>query len=120
MDKIFIEGLKLFAYHGVNPEEQEDGQYFLLDIEVHTDFEKAALKDDLNETVSYAQMIKCIRRVFCAQKDALIERASRRVADALLEEFPKLQSVKVRCRKPDAPMKAEFNFVAVETTVTRK
>ena len=26
MDKIYIENLKIFAYHGVNPEEKENGQ----------------------------------------------------------------------------------------------
>lgn len=26
MDKIIVNGLKLYAYHGVNPEEKEDGQ----------------------------------------------------------------------------------------------
>lgn len=28
MDKIIVNGLKLYAYHGVNPEEKEDGQLF--------------------------------------------------------------------------------------------
>lgn len=120
MDKIYIQGLKLFAYHGVNPEEQEDGQYFVLDIEAQTSLERAGLSDDLDETVSYAQMIKTVRRVFLSEKNKLIERASRRVADALLEEFPLLTSVKVRCRKPDAPMKAEFEYVAVEINVNRQ
>ena len=120
MDKIYIHGLKLFAYHGVNPEEQEDGQYFVLDIEAQTSLERAGLSDDLDETVSYAQMIKTIRRVFLREKNKLIERASRRVADALLEEFPLLMSVKVKCRKPDAPMKAEFEYVAVEINVERQ
>ena len=32
MDKIIVNGLKLYAYHGVNPEEKEDGQLFILDI----------------------------------------------------------------------------------------
>ena len=32
MDEIYIKGLKIFAYHGVNPEETENGQEFELDI----------------------------------------------------------------------------------------
>ena len=32
MDKIMIRGLRVFAYHGVNPEEKEKGQPFELDI----------------------------------------------------------------------------------------
>ncbi|MBQ8077343.1 MAG: dihydroneopterin aldolase, partial [Eubacterium sp.] len=33
MDKITIKDLKLFAYHGVNPEEKESGQNFFIDID---------------------------------------------------------------------------------------
>ena len=32
MDQIIIKGLRLFAYHGVNPEEKEQGQDFVFDI----------------------------------------------------------------------------------------
>lgn len=113
MDKIIINSLRLFAYHGVNPEEQEDGQFFILDIEADIPLSKAGESDDLNDTVSYAQMIKCARRVFSSQKDKLIERAARRVADALLEEFPPIEGVRVTCKKPDAPMTADFGFAAV-------
>ena len=51
--------------------------------------------------------------ILTKQKDRLIERAARRVADALLEEFPPLSGVRVTCKKPDAPMKADFAFAAV-------
>ena len=114
MDKIIIDSLRLFAYHGVNPEEQEDGQFFILDIEADIPLSKAGESDDLNDTVSYAQMIKCARRVFSSQKDA------RRVADALLEEFPPIEGVRVTCKKPDAPMKADFGFAAVSIYRERK
>ena len=115
MDKIIINSLRLFAYHGVNPEEQEDGQFFILDIEADIPLSKAGESDDLNDTVSYAQMIKCARRVFSSQKDKLIERA-----DALLEEFPPIEGVRVTCKKPDAPMKADFGFAAVSIYRERK
>lgn len=120
MDKIIIDSLRLFAYHGVNPEEQEDGQFFILDIEADIPLSKAGESDDLNDTVSYAQMIKCARRVFSSQKDKLIEHAARRVADALLEEFPPIEGVRVTCKKPDAPMKADFGFAAVSIYRERK
>ena len=34
MDQIIIKGLRLFAYHGVNPEEKEQGQEFSKEISV--------------------------------------------------------------------------------------
>lgn len=59
-------------------------------------------------------MIKTASAAFLAQKDDLIERAAQRVADALLSEYPKIDTVNVTVKKPDAPMKAVFDYAAVE------
>lgn len=55
MDKIIIKGLRLFAYHGVNPEEKEQGQDFVLDIAVSVNMNRACSSDDVEDTVSYAK-----------------------------------------------------------------
>ena len=119
MDKIYINGLTLFAYHGVNPEEKECGQKFVLDITAQLDLNKARISDNLDDTVSYAKMLKRASAIFLSQKDDLLERAAERVAAGLLEEFDKLYSVTVLLKKPDAPIKADFDYVAVEITKTR-
>ena len=112
-DEIIIEGLKIFAYHGVNPEEKQYGQTFVLDITAAVDLRQAGQSDDLNDTVSYAQMIKVARRVFTQESNDLLERAAQRVADALFAEFPPVTALTVTLRKPDAPIKAEFDAVGV-------
>ncbi|HBL40809.1 MAG TPA: dihydroneopterin aldolase [Ruminococcaceae bacterium] len=114
MDKIIIKGLKVFAYHGVNEEETQFGQNFLLDIEAQADLSQAGKTDNLNDTVSYAQMMKTVRRVMTEENNQLLERAAQRTADALLREFDRLESVKIRLMKPEAPMKAELAYTAVE------
>ncbi len=113
MDKIFIENLELYAYHGVNPEEKENGQRFFLDITAAADLREAGLSDDLSDTVSYAKIIKTAATVFCAEKNDLIERAAQRVADALLSEYGRLSAVKIAVKKPDAPITATFETVGV-------
>lgn len=120
MDKIIIKGLRVFARHGVNEEETVFGQHFVLDIEAQADLTRAGLTDELDDTVSYAQIIKTVRRVMTEQNDKLLERAARRVADALLAEFDRIEAVKIRLMKPDAPIKAEFDYVAIETERTRE
>ena len=120
MDKIIIKGLRVFARHGVNEEETLYGQPFLLDIETMADLTQAGQTDELGDTVSYAQLIKTVRRVMTEQNDKLLERAAARVADALLAEYDRLASVKIRLMKPDAPIRAEFDYVAIETERTRK
>ena len=114
MDKILIRDLKIFAYHGVNPEEKEDGQNFVFDIDAFVDISVPCVSDNVEDTVSYAKIIKQTVRVFTAQKDDLLERAAQRVADSLFESFDKIQALRIVLKKPEAPIKADFGYVGVE------
>lgn len=114
MDKIIINNLKIYAYHGVNPEEKIEGQNFFLDIVCKLDLQKPCHSDNVDDTVSYAQIIKLVKKVFVAQKYNLIEKAAQVIADAILEDFSQIKEVKIALKKPEAPMKADFCYVAVE------
>ncbi len=120
MDKIIVKGLKLFAYHGVNPEEKVDGQNFVLDITATIDATKAKNTDNVDDTVSYAKIIKTARAVFTEKSYDLIEAAANKVGVVIMETFPLLESVTVLLKKPEAPIKAEFDYVAVEISVNRR
>lgn len=118
-DKIIIKGLRLFAYHGVNPEEKEQGQEFELDITLFADLSAACESDDVENTVSYAKVVKTVSRVFLQKKHDLIESAAEAVAQAVLGEYALVQSVCVRLKKPHAPVSADFDYMAVEITRSR-
>ncbi len=120
MEKIIIKGLKLFAYHGVNPEEKVDGQNFVLDITATLNADKAKQTDNVDDTVSYAKILKTARAVFCEKSYDLIETAANKVGMAIMETYPSLDSVTVLLMKPEAPIKAEFEYVAVEETIKRE
>ena len=119
MDKIIIKNLHIFAYHGCNPEEKENGQDFYLDIICQLPLEKPSKTDCLDDTVSYAKITKTAIREFTAEKFDLIEKAAGRVCDAILEDFTQILSVTVTVKKPQAPVKAEFEYMAVEITRSR-
>lgn len=114
MGKIMIKGLKVYAYHGVNPEEKRDGQPFVLDIVMENDLSKAGETDDLNDTVSYAKAMKTAIRVMNEKSYDLLEKVAQRVADQILIEYPSIMSVDVLLKKPQAPIKADFDYVAVQ------
>lgn len=114
MDKIIIKDLKLYAYHGVNPEEKVEGQNFIIDIICKIDLKKPCQTDDVNDTVSYAQVIKLVKKVFTAEKYDLLEKVAQVVADAILDSFEQIKKVEITLKKPEAPIKAEFGYVAVE------
>ena len=51
-DKIILQGIRLYGFHGVNAEEKILGQIYLVDCEVTLDLSKAGIADNLTETVS--------------------------------------------------------------------
>ena len=120
MEKIIVKGLRLKAYHGVNPEEKVNGQMFELDITALIDAKSANASDALDDTVSYAKIIKTARAVFTAESYNLIEYASNKVAMEIMKTYPKLKSVTVLLKNPEAPISADFDYVAVEETITRE
>lgn len=113
MDTITVKGLELFAYHGVNPEEKENGQPFIIDFQYALPLENACRSDNLADTVSYAKVVKTITKAFCAEKYDLIEKAAQAVCDAVLAEFAPVQQVEITLKKPAAPVSATFEYMAV-------
>lgn len=120
MDKILIRNLKIFAYHGVNPEEKVQGQNFILDIDAFVDISVPCKTDSVDDTVSYADIIEETVRIFTSRKYDLVERAAERVSEGLFERFEKIQALRILLKKPDAPIDADFEYVGVEIERNRK
>ena len=113
MDKITIKNLKIFAFHGVNAEEKENGQNFYIDIDYYVDISKPCLNDNIDDTVSYAKVVKTIRAAFTKEKFNLIEKSAQIVADSIFENFEAVKKVEITLKKPEAPVNAEFDYMAV-------
>ena len=119
MEKIIIKGLKIYGYHGVNPAEKKDGQNFILDITLHVNLSNACHSDDLADTVNYSSVIKLISAAFTEKSFNLIETAAQHVADAVLSEFKPVLQIDLSLKKPEAPVKADFEYVCVELSRMR-
>lgn len=118
MDKIIIKGLKIFAYHGVHGFEKENGQNFILDMELGLSLKTPGITDNVEDTVSYSDITKTAVKAFTDCKYNLIEKAAARVAEEILKEYPAVKTVAVCVKKPEAPVKADFDCMAVEITRT--
>lgn len=108
---ITIEGLEVFAYHGVTPGEKALGQRFLLDAEMDLE-ERAAATDDLSGTVDYEEVAGRLAEIATSERYDLIETLARAALDYLLS----LQGVKraaVTVKKPDAPIRVKVGCVSV-------
>ncbi|HEX2282207.1 MAG TPA: dihydroneopterin aldolase [Thermomicrobiales bacterium] len=117
-DEIFLEGMRFYAYHGVNPEEQALGQRFLVDVALAVDLRPAGQSDDLASTVSYSAVYKVVRVIVEGEPRQLIEAVAEDIAAAILTAFPRVARITVTVRKPEAPMKGSM-LDAAGVRVTR-
>lgn len=118
MEKILIEQLEIFAYHGCNEEEKINGQKFYVDATLYTDVETPGKSDNLEDTVNYAKACKFINKFMTENRFDLIEAVAWQTSQGLLKEFPKVRAIDFTINKPNAPIKLPFGNVAV--SVSRK
>lgn len=113
MDRITLNNMVFFGYHGAISEEQEIGGRFEVDIDLLGDFKQASESDDLSKAVDYQKAYECIKPIMEGKKYYLIEGLAEAVANKILGEFEVLR-VNVRLRKRNVPIGGVIDFVEVE------
>lgn len=116
---IKIRKATFYGYHGVRSEEQSVGGKFEADVDIYTDFSKAAKDDSLNDTIDYHKAYTFVYQLALAQKYYLIEALAMKIADELLKEFSGIQKVAVRIRKNNPPLGGVVDHVEVEIVKER-
>jgi len=104
-DEILLEGMRFYAYHGVNAEERTLGQRFTVDVAMAVDLRPGGRSDDIRDTVSYSAVYKLVRRIVEGEPRNLIEAVAEEIAATILLEHPTVARVSVTVRKPEAPLK---------------
>lgn len=118
MDKIRIENLELYAYHGVFPEENKLGQKFVISASLYVDAAKPAKQDDLAQSVNYGEVCQFIKNWMETHTVKLIETVADTLAREILLAFPLIQRIELEVKKPNAPVPMSFDYVSV--TVERE
>jgi dihydroneopterin aldolase/2-amino-4-hydroxy-6-hydroxymethyldihydropteridine diphosphokinase len=113
MDQIKIENLKIYAYHGVFPEEKEKGQTFYINAILDTELRRAGKTDDLTASTHYGEVALLLHEKMTEKSYDLIERAAEVCAEAVLLQFPLVRSITLELRKPEAPIPLPFESVSV-------
>ncbi|MGD0620939.1 MAG: dihydroneopterin aldolase [Thermacetogeniaceae bacterium] len=112
-DKIIMQGMEFYGYHGVLPAEQEIGQRFLVDLELATYLEHPGRLDDVSETIDYSEVYGLVEKIVTEERFNLIEALAERISQAVLGRYS-VEEVMVRVKKPHAPLGGIFEYVGVE------
>ena len=113
-DRILLSDLGFFGYHGVMPEEAVLGQRFFVDLVGGVDLGQAGRSDELEHSISYAEIYEVAKAAFEAQRFKLIEAVGQRIVDRLFEAFPAIRWIEVRVKKPSAPIAMVAGEAAIE------
>jgi len=118
MGIIHVSGIRCYAYHGCNEEEARIGGTYIIDIEINTDFEKAAITDDLSKTVDYVEVFEIVK-IQMAIRSKLIEHVAQRICDDLVKQIERIQQVTVKVTKLHPPIQGDVEKVSVEIKWSR-
>ncbi len=113
MDRIFIEGLTVFAQIGVYDWEQQIKQKLVFDLEMAWDSKKAAQTDDVTYCLNYAKVSEFIIDYVQSKPFLLIERVAYEVAEALQQRFA-ISWIKLKLSKPKAVAQANNVGIIIE------
>ncbi|MCH4890572.1 dihydroneopterin aldolase [Acidaminobacter sp. JC074] len=113
-DKILMNHMGFFGYHGVFDEENRLGQKFFIDAELELDTKPAGLSDDMNLSVSYGDVYEVIKAICEGKPYNLLEALAENIASKVLDSFPLIEGIKVRVKKPEAPVPGIFDYFGVE------
>ena len=118
MDRVSLQGIDVYAHHGVLPAERELGQRFVIDVDLWTDCDEAARTDDLARAVDYTRVHQVVCAATAAGRCQLIEAVAGRLCRALLENFPAARVV-VTVQKPNPPIPNFLGRAAVTLSRVR-
>ena len=112
LDRIALQGLRVFARHGVLEAERQAGQEFLIDVVLWLDLRPAAAADDVSKTVDYGALANRLVRLAEEPPVRLIETLAGRLAADCLSE-PLVAEVEITVHKPQAPIAHPIGDVTV-------
>lgn len=114
MDKIILNNMSFYGYHGLYPEENKLGQRFYVSLEIEVDLKKAGNSDKMEDSIHYGEVYELTKEIVEGEAKNLVEAVAEDIAQTLLKTFSNIHAVKVKILKPNAPIPGIFDHVAVE------
>jgi 7,8-dihydroneopterin aldolase/epimerase/oxygenase len=114
-DRIFLHGLTTECIIGFIDWERRVKQSVVLDIELPVDCRRAALSDDVADTLDYKKVAKRVLSFVEESEFQLVETLAHRLALVILAEFA-LEWVRITLNKPGAIRHSRDVGVVIERT----
>ena len=115
---IELRDVHLFAHHGVMPQEQKIGAWFTLDIKMEINDYNCTTSDEIEGTVSYADVYEILRQEM-TKPSKLLENVCQRISKRLYETFLQIVAIEITLCKDTPPMGGDRLKAAVTLSSKR-
>ncbi len=119
MSLIKLEGMEFFAYHGYHDAERVTGNKYGVDLEIQSDLSLPSITDDLGDTIDYEAIYKIVKEEM-GKPARLLEHLSHRINQSILENFPRIKTVRSMVSKYNPPVGGICHRAVVETESLRE
>jgi dihydroneopterin aldolase len=100
--QVSIEDIRIFAFHGLYPEERILGNWYTLDVIVESETQPN-FSDDIANTIDYSQIYAICKQVMANPVD-LLETVAEKIAQIIRDEISEEVSILVQISKENPPM----------------
>lgn len=109
---ILLENLVFYAFHGVLTQETTVGNEFQVSLKIEVDVEKAAISDEIADTINYADLY-CIIEQEMRIPSKLIEHLAKRIIDKIKQKYTQIESIEIKLNKRHPPIKGQIESAGV-------
>ena len=105
--RIELRDVHLWAHHGVMAQEREIGAWFTIDISIALGSCSGAVNDNIEGTVSYADVYEILRSEMAIPSN-LLENVCKRISERLYETFEHITGIEISLCKLMKSVVPEF------------
>ena len=110
--EISLNDLKFYAYHGVFDEERRIGNEFIVGLSVFIPFDKRIENDELEGTVSYAELYEIVKEEM-SKPHNLLEKVAHNIWVRIKEKYEQISRGFIRIEKSRPPVAGMLGTASV-------
>ncbi len=111
--------MEFFAHHGCFEEEKLVGNYFYVTFGYEYNINKAAISDDILDTINYQQVYQIIKDEM-AKPVNLLEHLACKIIDRIFYAFPSMESATIKIEKANPSMGGKMKGVSILVSKRRE
>ena len=112
VDKIVLEDIKVYAFHGCMEEETKIGSDYIVNLSVKTDLGMPAESDQLEDAVDYVNLLKIVNEEM-EINSKLLENVADRIVSRILQTINAVKEVEVKVAKQNPPINGNISAVNI-------